>query len=160
MPTEQGRQADWPLALRRYIGVSIAANLIWEILQLPLYTLWTTGTLQQKAFAIFHCTFGDAIIAGLALSVALALFARATWPRSANSARVYWASLAFGVIYTMYSEWLNTNVRGNWTYSELMPIVPVIGTGLAPLLQWIVVPTLAQWIAIGRAPWINQRKDA
>ena len=147
-------QADWPRALRLYLGVSLVAHLGWEILQLPLYALWSTGTLRQQAFAVVHCTLGDAMIAGLSLLLALAVFAHATWPR-AGVARVYLVSLAFGVGYTIYSEWLNINVRGSWAYSDLMPVVPMIGTGLAPLLQWIVVPTLALWLAIGRSPWID-----
>ena len=156
MSTDQNDSADWLRALRLYLGVSLVAHLGWEIPQLPLYTLWSTGTLRQQAFAVVHCTLGDAMIAGLSLLLALALFARATWPR-VSVARVYWASFAFGVGYTIYSEWLNINVRGNWAYSDLMPVVPVIGTGLAPLLQWFVVPTLALWVAIGRAPWVEDR---
>jgi len=158
MTMEQGHRAGWPQALRRYLGVSICAHLVWETLQLPLYTLWTTGTRKQQAFAVAHCTVGDAMIAGLSLLVALALFARTPWP-SGSAARVYAASLAFGAGYTIYSEWLNTGVRGSWAYSDLMPVVPVMGTGLAPLLQWFMVPTLAQWVAIGRPPWVDQRKD-
>ena len=150
--------ADWLQSLRRYLGVSIVANLVWEILQLPLYTLWAIGTRREQAFAVLHCTIGDAMIAGLSLLAALALFARAAWPR-AGVARVYAGSLAFGVVYTIFSEWLNTSVRGSWTYSDLMPLLPVTGTGLAPLLQWFAVPTLAQWIAVGRAPWIDQESE-
>ena len=150
--------ADWLQSLRRYLGVSIVANLVWEILQLPLYTLWATGTRREQAFAVLHCTIGDAMIAGLSLLAALALFARAAWPR-ARVARVYAGGLAFGVVYTIFSEWLNTSVRGSWTYSDLMPVLPVTGTGLAPLLQWFAVPTLAQWIAVGRAPWIDQESE-
>jgi hypothetical protein len=70
---------------------------------------------------------------------------------------VYVAVLAFGVGYTIYSEWLNVSVRGTWAYSDLMPVVPIIRTGLTPLLQWLVVPTLALWVALGRAPWIDDR---
>ena len=158
MTIEPAHRADWPQSLRRYLGVSIVANLVWEILQLPLYTLWATGTRREQAFAVLHCTIGDAMIAGLSLLAALALFARAAWPR-AGVARVYAGSLAFGVVYTIFSEWLNTSVRGSWTYSDLMPVVPVMGTGLAPLLQWFVVPTLAQWIAVGSAPWIDQESE-
>ena len=138
-----------------YLAVSISAHFIWEILQLPLYTLWATGTYSQKAFAVVHCTIGDAMIAGFSLVVALALFGRAKWPHS-GAARVYAASLALGLGYTIFSEWLNTSVRGSWAYSDVMPIVPVLGTGLAPLLQWIVVPTIAFWIAIGRPPWRDE----
>ena len=156
MITKQTPQANWIDVVRRYFGVSIAANIVWEVLQLPLFTLWTTGTVRQQAFAVFHCTIGDAMIAGLSLLLALAIFAPATWPR-AGVARVFMASLAFGVGYTIYSEWLNINVRGSWAYSDLMPVVPVIGTGLAPLLQWVVVPTMALWAALGRAPWLNEQ---
>ena len=148
---------DWPQALRRYLGVSVVAHLIWEVLQLPLYTVWTTGTLAQQAFAVIHCTLGDAMIAGLSLLVALALFARATWPNT-GVVRVFAVCLVIGVAYTVYSEWLNVSVRRSWAYSDLMPVVPVLGTGLAPLLQWLVVPTLAQWVAIGRPSWIDQRE--
>jgi hypothetical protein len=156
MSTDQNHTADWPRALRLYLSVSVVAHLVWEILQLPLYTLWSTGTHRQQAFAVVHCTLGDAMIAGLSLLLALSIFARATWPRACG-ARVYVASLAFGVGYTIYSEWLNINVRGSWAYSDLMPVLPMIGTGLAPLLQWFVIPTFALWVAIGRAPWGDER---
>jgi hypothetical protein len=152
MTPDQCGSTDWPRALHRYLGVSLLAHLGWEILQLPLYTLWSTGTLKQQAFAVAHCTLGDAMIAGLSLLLALALFASATWPRASVS-RVYFASLPFGIGYTIYSEWLNINVRGSWAYSDMMPVVPMIGTGLAPLLQWVIIPTLAFRVAIGRAPW-------
>ena len=145
-------RTDWVRTMRRYLGVSIAAHFVWEILQLPLYTLWTAGTVRQQAFAVLHCTVGDAMIASLSLLVALVVFARPTWP-STDIARVYATSLALAMGYTIYSEWLNTSVRGSWAYSDLMPIVPVSGTGLAPLVQWFVVPTMALWIALSHAPW-------
>lgn len=140
----------------RYLGLSFVAHLIWEILQLPLYTLSATGTFRQIAFAVLHCTIGDVMIAGFSLLAALVLFRRSGWPRH-ELARVWAANLAFGLSYTIFSEWLNMSLRANWTYSALMPVVPVIGTGLAPLLQWIVVPTLAMWIAIGLKPWDRDR---
>ena len=152
MRIERRERTDWLGALRRYLGVSIAAHFVWEILQLPLYTLWTTGTVRQLSFAVLHCTAGDAMIAALSLLVALVAFARPTWP-STDVARVYMTSLSLGMGYTIYCEWLNTCVRGSWAYSDLMPIVPVIGTGLGPLMQWIVVPTMAMWIVIGHTPW-------
>jgi hypothetical protein len=147
-----GRWTVWRSMLLRYLGVSLPGHLIWETLQLPLYTLWTTGTFQQKLFAVLHCCAGDIVIAALSLLAALIMFAPENWP-NAGGARVWAASLALGLGYTLFSEWLNTSVRGNWAYADLMPVVPVTGTGLAPLLQWIVVPTLAMWMALGRAPW-------
>jgi hypothetical protein len=141
-----------PLSLRRYLASSLALNLAWEVAQLPFFTLWRTGTLQQQAFAIVHCTIGDLMIAGLSLLVAMAVLPNGQTQRSAMHP-VGLLTLVLGVGYTIYSEWINVSVRGAWAYSDLMPIVPVIGTGLAPLLQWFVVPTLVLWFAVSGAPW-------
>jgi hypothetical protein len=32
-----------------------------------------------------------------------------------------------------------------WDYSDAMPRLPVMGTGLLPLLQWLAVPLLVLW---------------
>lgn len=147
--------SGWPRTLRRYIGASAVLHLAWEIAQLPLYTIWSEA-LPKQAFAVLHCTLGDLMIAGLSLLTALALVAKADWPRSGT--RPVWLLLVgLGVAYTVYSEWLNINVRGSWAYSPLMPTLPVLGTGLAPLLQWLVVPTLVLRFAIGRPPWRNNQ---
>lgn len=116
-------------------------HLIWEVAQLPLYTIWRTGTLREIAFAVFHCTIGDLMIAMLSLIVALICFGGPAWPRERFTA-VMVATLVTGIGYTVYSEYLNTAVRKAWAYSELMPTLPPFGTGITPLLQWIVVPML------------------
>jgi hypothetical protein len=154
-PERQGGRLQ---TARRYLGASLVAHLVWETLQLPLYTLWSTDTVRQQVFAVVHCTIGDVLIAGLSLMAALAPFAGQSWPRT-GAAPVFTASLALGIGYTVFSEWLNVEVRASWAYSGLMPIVPVMGTGLAPLLQWLVVPTCALWCAMGRRPWRDAPLD-
>lgn len=145
---------DWPGALRRYIFASAGLHLAWEIVQLPLYSIWSEP-ISKRAFAVIHCTLGDLMIAGLALLTALAMLGTSSWPRSGT--RAVWLLLSIlGVGYTVYSEWLNVNVRGSWSYADMMPVIPILGTGLTPLLQWIVVPTAALWIACGRPPWRDQ----
>ena len=54
---------------------------------------------------------------------------------------------ALGVLITVIIErlalagfWIDS-----WTYSAAMPIVPGIGVGLSPLLQWGVLPPLVVW---------------
>lgn len=133
---------SWLGFLRRYLLASTVLHLAWEIVQLPLYTLWRTGTAREIAFAIVHCTAGDLMIATLALVAALLIAGTADWPRSGMT-RVVILTLATGIGYTIYSEWLNTVVRQSWAYAPTMPLVPWFGTGLAPLLQWIAVPLLA-----------------
>ena len=49
----------WLKALRAYSVMLLVGNLLWEIAQLPLYTLWHTATLPEIAFSVLHCTGGD-----------------------------------------------------------------------------------------------------
>lgn len=151
MNTQHRFAPEWPAALRRYLVGSLFLHLAWEVLQLPLYTLWSEP-LPRQAFAVLHCTVGDLMIAGVTLLAALAIVGRPGWPKS-DTLGVWLLILTFASGYTAYSEWLNVNVRGSWAYSPLMPRLPVTGTGLSPLLQWVVVPTLAIRVAIGRWPW-------
>ena len=132
--------------LRRFLIFVALANLVWESAQLPLYTIWYEAPLGEIAFAVFHCTGGDILIAGASLVAALLLAGRPTWPHETYG-RVAAITFVFGLVYTVFSEWLNTEIRGSWAYSDLMPVVPVIDAGLSPLVQWIVIPIGAFWWA-------------
>jgi hypothetical protein len=134
----------WIRALRIYLTAVAVANLIWETLQLPLYTIWQTGTLRSQAFAIVHCTIGDVIIALCALTVALVVTGDGEWPQQ-RFQRVAILAILLGLAYTVFSEWLNVVVRASWAYSNLMPVATAFGlrVGLSPLLQWLVIPTAA-----------------
>ena len=137
----------WLRTLRRYIAFIVPAHLLWEFTQLPLYTIWREGTPGEILFAAVHCTGGDALIAITALVTAL-LVAGTGWPIARDSFRhVAVGAIVIGVGYTIFSEWLNTTVRGTWTYSDLMPVIPLIGVGLSPFLQWILLPLAAFWWA-------------
>lgn len=133
---------DWLSAIRCYLGVTVAGHLVWEALHVPLYGIWEAGDTAEIAFAVVHCTGGDLLIASAALVGALMLAGSPRWPARRFHV-VATLTIAFGVLYTVYSEWLNVSVRGSWSYSARMPTLPPLGTGVSPLLQWIVVPGAA-----------------
>lgn len=61
---------------------------------------------------------------------------------------VLWQALCFiavGIALTIGFEYYYTNISLRWSYSDLMPLVPPFGTGLSPLLQWLIVPQLVLW---------------
>lgn len=148
---EGSAPAAWLDALRRYIGFAAVANLHWEFAHMPLYTLWKTGTVGEIVFAALHCTGGDVLIALSAIMLALFLTGARSWP-AAGARPVMALTLAFGLAYTVFSEWLNIEVREAWAYSDLMPVIPVLGAGLSPVLQWIAIPLAAHWWALRRTP--------
>jgi hypothetical protein len=112
-----------------FLCATFAGHVVWEIAQLPFYTLWTSGTRAQIAFAIAHCTLGDVIIATLSLVIARVLVCGTQWTEDPIWI-VASLTVGLGVTYTIFSEWLNVSVRGSWAYSDLMPVLPLIGTGL------------------------------
>ncbi len=144
LPLKPADVRDWLASFRLYIGIIAIGNLIWETAQLPLYTIWEEARLPKLVWAVLHCTAGDAAIAATALGFSLMCFGRSQWP--AERFRVVALSaISIGVAYTVYSEWLNAGVRNDWAYADAMPVLPPFGTGLSPLLQWIVIPTIGFW---------------
>jgi hypothetical protein len=111
------------------------------VLQLPFYTLWNMGTAGEIAYAVIHCTGGDVLI-----GVFAALISTSVLRSGLFQGRGPWQFpvlfIALGLAYTIFSEWLNVSVVKSWTYSDLMPLIPPLGTGLTPILQWIIVPLL------------------
>ena len=127
----------------------LALNAVWEAVQMPLYTLWQKGNSHEITFALVHCTVGDLLIGVTVAAVSAAALRLLTKsdPKLVPSTFLS-VFLVIGIGYTVFSEWLNVHVRGNWAYTALMPLVPPLGTGLTPLLQWIIIPLLT-WITVG-----------
>ena len=123
--------------LALWTAVAGGLNLVWEIFQLPLYTIYYEADLQAIAYAIAHCTLGDALIALSSYLLAAVVTRSWDWPadRAAPGTAV---AVVAGLAYTALSEWLNVSVRGSWAYSPDMP--QLFGLGLSPLLQWLVLP--------------------
>lgn len=129
----------------RYFLFMVPASVIWEFAQMPLYTLWETGTRAEVGLAALHCSVGDWLIAASSLALAAALAGGRTWPHQ-HYARVAALAVAFGLAYTIFSEWLNIEVRQSWAYRDAMPRLPLLGTGLSPVLQWLILPTAGFWL--------------
>ena len=132
---------------KRYLPILAGLNLVWEIAQVPLYTLWREASPAYMAFAVAHCTAGDVLVGAGALAMALTA-TRAGSPGSWRWREITVAAVLLGVAYTAASEWLNTQ-RGAWQYSNLMPIVRVgrLRVGAAPLAQWLILPPIALYVS-------------
>ncbi len=143
-PHTRGAHQIWN-AVRRYIVWIALLMLVWEIVQLPLYTLWRTASWRDLIVAVLHCTAGDLAIAVTTLIVSI-LVTNSAWPAESRLS-TFMMLIFLGAGYTVYSEWSNL-ARGAWAYSEWMPQLPVLNTGIAPLLQWILMPPLALKLAM------------
>ena len=128
----------------RWAALAAVLNLIWEVAQLPLYTIYESGTALWIAFAVAHCTAGDVVIAMACYGTAALATRSLRWPLERPLAGGGAATLV-GLGYTAFSEWLNVSVRAAWEYAAAMPTIH--GIGVAPLLQWLVIPPLMVLLA-------------
>ena len=131
-------------APQAWCAVTAAGHLAWEVAQLPLYRLWTSAPAYEIALDVGHCFLGDLLIAIFSLGAAIAIWGDWSWP-AGHFAPVAATALAFGLVWTAFSEWRNIELQNAWAYSEWMPTIPIPGfdLGLSPVSQWIVVPACA-----------------
>ena len=124
----------------QWSALAFILNLAWEIAQVRLYTIWAEADASTVAWSLFHCSVGDVIIALAMYALAGMVLQRADWPASRP-----WAGGAIVVIgalaYTAWSEWYNVYRAGSWSYTAGMPLI--FGIGIAPLLQWLILPPLS-----------------
>jgi len=134
----EGRQAvEFARGTLTWAALSLGLNLLWEIAQLPLYVIPQRAGDASTVFAILHCTAGDVLIAVGSYLLASLVLRRPDWPSSRPVLGGAFATCA-GLAYTVFSEWYNVYQAGTWAYSPRMPLL--LGIGLSPLLQWIVIP--------------------
>ncbi len=68
------------------------------------------------------------------------------------------AYLVVGLVLTIAYEFVATGPLAFWEYAPSQPRLPILGTGLALVLQWLLLPPRILWLArahvLGR---INER---
>lgn len=125
--------------LSRWVALAFGLNALWEIAQLPLYSLWHDPSILRIAFYVIHCLLGDVVIATVLFVLAAALLRDIDWVRHRPWPGGMVTTTA-GLGFTVFSEWYNVYVAGGWAYAPSMPTIG--GIGLTPLLQWLVMPVL------------------
>ena len=120
-----------------WLALALPLHLIWEIAQLPLYTLWDDPDFARIVRYVLHCLAGDVLIAAITFLVTAIVFRDLDWPIH-RPWRAGVLTLALGLGFTVWSEWVNVYVLGAWAYKPAMPTLA--GVGLTPLLQWLIVP--------------------
>lgn len=120
-------------------ALAFVFNLVWEIAHVRLYTLWVDADRLTVAWSLVHCTLGDVAIALTMFALAGIALRQTDWPVSfpwTGGAIITVGAVAF----TAWSEWYNVYQIGSWSYTASMPMI--LGIGVSPLLQWLLLPPL------------------
>ena len=116
-------------------------NFVWEIWQAPLFKSMDSLTHFE---ATLHCTLaalGDVVILLVAFWI-VALAARSRhWIFHPKTIQVI-GFIAIGIIITVVIEAMAIHVLNRWQYAITMPTLPILGTGITPILQWLIIPPI------------------
>lgn len=123
---------------------SFLLNFVWEIWQAPFFVGMPDASHWDAVKVCTRATAGDVVIMLVAFwGVAVVNRSRAWTLDFRRRDMVAFTSIGFAI--TVLMEWLATGPLGRWTYAETMPVVPLLGIGLLPALQWLLLPPLVLW---------------
>ena len=124
--------------------LSFPMHFAWEVLQAPLFASMQMATHMDGIRICLQATLGDMVIALLAFWTASILTGTRQWAvRPARWATVAWFGV--GIVITIVLEFYSTEISARWSYGASMPRLPLTGTGITPLLQWVVIPMIVLW---------------
>ena len=124
---------------------SFLINLAWEVWQVPFFQGMADQPYWLGVKACTQATFGDAGIALAAFWITAFIAGTRSWIMQPSRSDIA-IFIGVGLVATIIFEALATGALERWVYNDAMPRLPVLGTGLLPLLQWLLLPPLVLWI--------------
>ena len=125
------------------IMLALFLNFAWELFQIPLY--------QNPVYDFKHIAFcalaslADVLMV-LLLYFGLALiFKNSFWIEPLKLHRIAIVVLIGGAG-AILSEMRHLSL-GSWTYNNSMPIIPFVNVGIAPVLQFMILPLLIYFLS-------------
>ncbi len=124
---------------------SFVFHFVWEFVQVPTYAGMAEMAHWPATLFCARATVGDVGFALTAYWITSFAAQSRFWFRTPQRWQIA-LFLAVGIALTVAFEWYYINISGYLVYSDLMPLVPPFGTGLSPLVQWILVPILVLFV--------------
>lgn len=119
--------------------IGFLLNLVWEIVQLPLYDNFTGY--MNHFWGCFVASVVDAITVLLLYGLFAFWYGNPLWINHISWKASSLLILLGGAIAVGFEQW--AFAFDQWDYSEKMPVVPLINTGLSPLLQLMLLPLMS-----------------
>ena len=132
--------------------VGTLVNYPWELAQTPLYE--GIGSFSRLLWHCLLASLGDGLLVLLISTTGWLAFRQSDWYVRPGW-RGYLLMLATGLLIAVAIEWVATGVAGQWRYSERMP--QVMGIGLAPIAQMLILPPLIFRVAAWCPAWWRSR---
>lgn len=122
---------------------ALLLNYPWEFIQAPLFAGMAEAAHWEAVKVCTRAALGDAVIMLVAYwGVAVARSSRAWVVAPGWRDVVLLSSIGVGITIVIERLALHGWWLAGWRYSAAMPVIPGLDVGLAPVLQWVVLPPL------------------
>ena len=128
------------------IVLAFILNFTWELIQIPLY--------KNPAYDINHTAFcalasiADVLMVLLLYFAIAIIFKNPFWVKPLKLHRIVIVVLIGGAGAAL-SEIRHLSL-GSWAYDNSMPLIPVVNVGIAPVLQFMILPVLIYFLSFTR----------
>lgn len=143
---------EWNIAV-----FSFLLNFVWETQQMPFFQIAPELSCLDVIRNCTLATIGDVGISITAFWTVGAVSKSRLWFLQPRLWQIGGFILA-GVVITVIFEALATGSLNIWKYTAFMPKVPFLGTGLLPLLQWVLLPPIIIWFVKRQLSNIMQKR--
>lgn len=137
------KKAQDKQTFKRYIFivivVSFLLNVVWELLQLPLYKN-AVYNFNHIAFCAL-ATVADVLMVLLFYFALVLILKNLFWIQHIKLHQVIIVVLIGGAG-AVLSEMRHLSL-GSWAYHDSMPIIPLVNVGISPVLQFMLLPLLS-----------------
>lgn len=130
---------EWAHTLRLIPSIfllSLLLNLIWEHLHSLLYAGYRGGGITE--FILIRASLADAIMITV-LALPFVFFEKLK--------KYAWIIVVAGILLAIGIEWYALSTL-RWAYNEFMPIIPILGIGLTPMIQLGLLGYLSYWLVV------------
>jgi hypothetical protein len=105
--------------------------------QMPLYKGMPFAELSSWLIC-FRASLGDALIVITIWGIGALVYRNVHWFRPLHAGPALLLIFS-GVVIAVLIEW-HALANERWAYSGIMPVVPILGVGLSPLVQLLLLP--------------------
>jgi hypothetical protein len=125
-------------------SIALIVNYVWEMVQMPFYQDMPFNEVRSYLLCL-RASFGDANVTISIFIMGLLLFRNWYWPVKLTIPKFAYLIISGGGIAILIE--LFAVKAGRWTYTSLMPLLPLVRVGLIPFAQLIILPYLSYMIA-------------
>ena len=125
------------------ITLSFLLNFAWELFQIPLYKnpVYDFNHIEFCALA----SLADVLMVLLLYFGIALMFKNPFWIEPLKLQKISIVVLIGGVGAVLSEMWHLS--LGSWAYDNSMPIIPFVNVGIAPVLQFMILPLLIYFIS-------------